>query len=315
MLNDMLSALKELLEELFPDTTPASPTPSISIVRVTERSVGLGGQVGMEVKGSFQVAVVKGNRLDAVIRLQVERDQPDAVNTAIAELHDRLLTQKNRLRQAGFLRFAALETSTAELNPTLDRWTQTIDYTVLYEFRFLDTEGAESLIARIPITVTGEVEDATVVTDRMVRWDERSAPTLMVRGRSQIRRLSGMAFIPRAVPSGSITVTRTFDGATGEPTNYPTLAAFQTAIAGPNPNDRHGQVVFPSLDAFLNAFEPAGEAITLGDWNEDNVPDQYQSRVLTFEPAIWLASVSDRLEITHAGNPLSEVAVVYLQAT
>lgn len=315
MLSDMLNALKELLQELFPEATPSLPTPSISVVRVTERSVGLGNQVGVEVKGSFQVAVVKGTRLDAVVRFQVQRDQLDEVNTAIAALHDRLATQKNKLRQLGFLRFAALETSTAELNPTLDVWTKTIDYTVLYEFRFLDSEGAESLIARIPITLTGEVEDSTVITDRMVRWDDQSAPTLIVRGRSQIRQLSGLAFIPGAIPSGSITLTRTFDGAAGEPTNYPTLAAFQAAIASSSPGDRHGQVVFPSLTAFLDAFGPAGEATTLGDWNEDGVPDLYQSRVLTFEPVISLASASDRLEITHAGNPLSEVAVVYLQAT
>jgi hypothetical protein len=58
-----------------------------------------------------------------------------------------------------------------------------------------------------------------------------------------------------------------------------------------------------------------GDPIALGDWDNDGVPDQYQSKVLSFEPAIGLMSATDRLELAHAENSLNQVAVVYLQAT
>lgn len=314
MLRDLLKTLEGFLPKPADDSLP---DPSVSVVSITERTVGLGNRVGTETRGSFAVAALKGSRLDAVVRFEVWANQPDEVNDAIALLHERLLspTAKATLRAAGVLRLAAAETSLAEFDFTLNAWTKTCDYKVLYEFSFQDTDGAESLIARIPINLNSEFQESTVVTDSMVRWDNQSAPKLVLRGRSKIARLSALVYLPGAVPSGSVTLTRTFNGAVGAPTTYPTLAAFLNAIASSNPTNRHEQVIFPSLSAFLTEFAVTGDPIALGDWDNDSVPDQYQSKVLSFEPAIRLMSASDRLELAHAENSLNQVAVVYLQAT
>ena len=310
----MLSDLLKTLGGFLPERTDSLPKPSVSVVSVTERTVGLGNRVGTETRGSFAVAAIKGNRLDAVVRFEVWANQPDKVNEAIALLHDRLLspTAKKTLREAGILRLAAAETSLAEFDFNLNAWGKTCDYQVLYEFTFPDADDAESLIARIPININGEFQESTVVTDSMVRWDNQSAPKLVLRGRSKIARLSALVSPPGAVLSGSVTLTRTFNGAVGAPTTYPTLTDFLNAIASSNPTNRHAQVIFPSLSAFLNAFAVVDKPDKLKD-----VPGlyQYQSKVLSFEPAIGLMSASDRLELAYAGNSLNQVAVVYLQAT
>jgi hypothetical protein len=184
----------------------------------------------------------------------------------------------------------------------------------------MDTDGAESLIARIPIHSDPEVRDSlqretTVVTDEMIRWDNEAAPSLVARGRFDVGGLSVLTFIPSTAPSGTVTLTRTFDGAVGSPTVYLTLATFLAAVAGPDAPERHGQVTFASLGDFLVAFSAAGDPVTLGDWDLDGVPDSYQPRALALEPAIQLPGVADRLEVTYQATAFDQVAVVYLRAT
>ena len=311
----MLSEMLSILGGFLPSPVPSVPAPNVSAVSVVERAVGLGNRVGNEMRGSFMVAAVKGSRLDAVVRFQVWASQPDGVNAVIQNLHEQLLAAKQTLRGLGFLRLDAAETSLAEFNAVLNGWHKTCDYKVLYEFHFQDSDGAESLIARIPIAVNSEYNESTVVTDRMVRWDNQSAPTLRLRGRINLTRLSALAYLPDPLPSGSVTLTRTFDGASGSPDSYPTLTAFLAAIAGANPVTRHGQITFASMSVFLAAFKSEGTAIALGDWDSNGTPDLYQSRLLDFSPPVQLASADDRLEIVPLSNPLDQVAVVYLQAS
>jgi hypothetical protein len=310
----MLSEMLNILRGFLPSPMPSVPTSNVSVVSVVERAVGLGNRVGTEMRGSLMVAAVKGSRLDAVVRFEVWASQPDSVNTAIQDLHEQLLASKQTLRGLGFLRLGATETSLAEFDVTLNAWHKTCNYKVLYEFRFQDSDGAESLIARIPIAVNSEYNESTIVTDRMVRWDNQTAPMLRLRGRTNLTRLSALTYLPEPSPSGSVTLTRTFEGATGVPTSYPNLAAFLTAIAGATAN-RHGQVTFTSVSTFFAAFKDAGDAIELGDWDSNSIPDLYQSRLLNFSPPIQLVSAGDRLEIAHTNTSLNQVAVVYLQAS
>lgn len=309
----MLSDLLSLLEGYLPVADPSLPTPNVSVVRVTERPVGLGNWVGNEMRGAFAVTELKGSRLDATIRFQVWAAQPTDADRAIADLLDRLLADKPILRSLGLLKLAIAETSLTAFDSALNIWQKTTDCTVLYESQFQNPEGAQSLIARIPITIDEPFREVTVVTNGMVRWDDQSAPKLVVRGRSQVSRLSILAFIPSKTPTGDIVITRTFNGASGTPTVYRTLAAFRRDVAGFNPANRHAQVSFTSLNPFMAEFNSAGDAVELGDWNDDGVPDVYESKLLTFEPAIQLPSTRDRLEIAYQGSFLNQVAVVYLR--
>jgi hypothetical protein len=311
----MLSEMLSILGGFLPSPQPSVPGPNVSVVSVLERAVGVGNRVGNEMRGSLIVAAIKGSRLEAVVRFQIWATQPDDVNSAIQTLHENLLTAKSTLRGQGFLRLDAIATSLAEFDAALNQWSKTCDYKVLYEFQFQDTEGAESLIARIPITVNGEYNESTLVTDHMARWDNQTAPILQLRGRATLTRLSALAYLPFPLPSGSVTLTRTFDSATGPPTIYPTLTDFLSAIAGSNPATRHGQISFASLSAFLDAFRSEGTPVALGDWDSDGTPDLYQSRLLDFSPPIQLATLRDRFEIAPQNNPLNQVAVVYLQAS
>jgi hypothetical protein len=156
---------------------------------------------------------------------------------------------------------------------------------VLYEFHYYDAEDAESLITRILIHNDPEEGDSlqretTVVTDEMVRWDNESAPPLVVRGRLSIERLVILDYLPDPAPTRGVTITRTFNGATGSPTMYPTLDDFLSAASDLTAPDRHARLAYTTLSDFLEDFTDAGETIPLGDWDEDGVADQYQPRAL-----------------------------------
>lgn len=311
----VVSDLLDVLKTYLPSTTLSSlPAPSISIFSLQERTVGLGNRLGKETRNALSITELKGGRLDAVVCFQLWAYTPEAVDLALDQLHGRLLAAKDKLRAKGFLRLAAEETLLEEYVSTLNAWRKTTKYRVLYEFRYSDTDGAESLIAQIPIGIDGEYGESTTVTDRMVRWDNQTAPLLVLRGCFAVVRLSSLAFIPGSAPSGTVTLTRTFDGASGTPTSYPTLQSFLAVVAGSNPAERHGQFTFSTLSDFLTAFDLGGDPIELGDWDEDFVPDHYESKTLTFEPAILLPTEADRLEINYQNTSFDRVAVFYLRA-
>lgn len=309
----MLIQIFDALNMYLPPPVPPLPTPSLSAIGVTERTIGLGNRRGNETRGGIAVVALKGGRLDAVVRFQLWTSQFDEVETALIELRDRLEADKLNLRSQGFLRFALEAISPAEFNPNLNAWFKTLDYKVLYEFYYEDTDGAESLITGIPVAINGEYGESTIVTGDMVRWDNERSPKLVVQGPLMISSLTALVFIPGTTPTSAVILTRS-DGSASSPTIYPTLAAFLSAIADANAPTRNALVIFATFNDFLSAFQPGGDPVTLGDWNQDGVPDIYESRVLVMNPAIELASFTDRLEIAYQDTTLNQVAVVYLRA-
>ncbi len=319
-LNDAVAEMRARLAGFLPPPQPPLPEPSLVVASMDERAVGLGNRRGSETRGSFSILELKGIRLDALVRFQLWAGDPVQAETAAANLHTALMTNRDSLQGLGFLRLALEASPPAELVAPVNAWRKLAEYRVLYEYRYQDTDGAESLIARIPIHSDPELRgspqrETTVVTDEMVRWDNQDAPGLVMRGRFSIGRLSALAFIPGPAPSGAVTLTRTFDGAFGPPTVHPTLTAFLAAVAGSNPTDLHAQVIFLSLNDFLTALGAVDDAMTLGDWNADSTPDNYESRSLVLDPAIQLTGAGDRFEIAHQNAALNQVAVVYLRAT
>lgn len=299
---------------LPPPPGPPLPPPTVSLSSVNERGVGLGNRVGQDLRGPFGVATLKGVRLEAAARYQLWADTPGDVEAASQALITQLLGALDDLRARGVLRLALKSVSSSE-EVAGTGWRQIVEFSVLFEFPYSDTEGAESLIARIPIEIDSIFGEQTIVTDEMARWDNEAAPALVVRGRTRIGKLSALAFIPGAGPSGAVTLTRTFDGAPGAPTAHPDLPSFLAAITQPNNPERHSQMTFASLSDFLNEFDAAGDDITLGDWDLDSAPDIYQSKALAIEPAIELPNAPDRFEIAFQNPNFNQVAVVYLRAT
>jgi hypothetical protein len=314
----VLDAMLTVLRTFLPPAqvlSPPAPDPSLSLVGFQERTVGLGQRVGTDLRGPFSVAALKGIRLEATVRYQIWANASPDADTAIQDLILSLLGDRDALRAAGFLRLA-LESTGASENVDTDVWRESADFKVLYEFPFVDSDGADSLIAQIPIKLNSEFAEDMSVTDEMMRWDNLVAPVLALRGRSTIGGLSALAFIPGSIPIRSVTLTRTFDGAGGAPPTHPDLPTFLAAVTDPVNPAREGQVTFASLNDFLAAFMAAGNAVTLGDWEEDLLPDEYQSLALSIQPPIKLPSVADRFEIEYeAALPGPDPFIVYLRAT
>ena len=310
----MLQHLEDRLP--IPDPSPppnAPPAASLSLVSVAERAVGLGSRVGTDLRGPFTVAALKGLRLEAVVRYQLWAATPSEIEQAIADLIARLLADRDVLRQAGFLRVDLKHTSVSENVFAEDAWRQSVEFEVLFEFPFMDSDDADSLIARIPINVIDDFTETTTVTDELTRWDNNTAPSLALRGVRKVGRLSALAYIPAAAPAGSVTLTRTFDGATGPPPTHPDLATFLAAVTDPVNPAREGQVVFASLESFMAAFTLTGTTVPLGDWDENLLLDEYESRELEIDPPIRLPNATDRLEIVYNLTPsATDFAVVYL---
>ncbi len=189
----------DILREYLPEQVDSLPKPMVVVDNLTERLVGLGNWLGNETRGSLPVVARKGCRLDAVTRFQLWANTPDDVETAMEEMQDRLLADKDHLWTLGILRLMTEQSSLAEHVSSLDAWRKTADYRVLFEYQYQETD-AESLIARILIDINSQYNESTVVTDEMVRWDNLEAPILAVRGgRSHpfhVKMLIILAFLP-----------------------------------------------------------------------------------------------------------------------
>jgi hypothetical protein len=241
------------------------------------------------------------------------------VSDAILTLQAGLLAATQRLSDLGFLKINSLTSTSPGFDSTLNAWGRTADYSLLYEYRYEATDAADSLIARIPVHADQEIVDSpdretTVIRDEMARWDEISAPVLAGRGPVTLGKLVALVFAP-TMPTGQVTLTRTFDGATGQPADHPTLADFLAALADTGAPQRHAKLSFASFTDFLSGFSAAGNPLQMGDWNLDNTTDEYQGFELMLDPPVHLTRVFDRLELTYGnGNePLGQVAVIYLR--
>jgi hypothetical protein len=314
-----VSALLDILDDYLPPPVASIPEPSVAAINLHERSVGLGNHRGTERRGAFLALALKGVRLEGAIRFQLWATTPVDCEAAMTDLNGRLMGDKGALWNAGILQLALERSTPPDLFPSLSAWRTTASYRVLFEFRYEDSDGAESVITRIPIDSDLEVHDAperetTAVTDEMVRWDNEAAAPLTVRGPFTIASLSALSFIPGTAPTGTVTVKRTFDGAIGPPGTYPDWSAFLTAVGGANAPERHAQTQFSSLTELLAAFTPAGDPVTLGDWDLNDVPDNYDTSVLALQPPILLSGMTDLFEITFQGAMLDQLAVVYLRS-
>jgi hypothetical protein len=310
--NTMLNALNPYL----PAPASGLPKSTVSIASMVERAVGIGKQRGSDLAGTFPITL-KGIRLDALARFQLWASGPAEADQKLGVLNNQIMADRDKLRAAGFLRLALVDTPPAD--PFLDTvggWRKNVDYRVLYEFDYGSTDGAQGLIARIPVRIDGQLNESMTITDAMTRWDNTKAPPLAVRGPGAVNGLSVLDFLPGSAPSGPVTLTRTFDGAKGTPAVYANLPKFLAAVAGNNAADLNAKVTFSTYAQFRAAFKGSGPLLLLGDWNKDGVLDQYRPAVITIDPPIELLASRDRFEASYDnGRKFNKTGVAYLRAT
>lgn len=312
----IITAMLDFLRPQIPG--PSTPLSDVSIVRMKERSVGLGNRRGVALAANFGIHELKGLRLEATVRFQLWAPSAPLVEVAAGDLNNNILTNRNALTADGFLLLNQGDAQPSSFLDDATAWRKLIDYDLLYEHRYQDSDDALSLIVRIPIhgdpeTRNSPQRETNIVTDSMVRWDREGVPDLVLRGRSTVATLSMLLFTP-AGAAAAVTVLRTHDGASGPPLDLSAqpFADFLDAITDPDSPLRHGVFVFPSLGDFRDAFDPSGDPVTLGDWNLNTVPDSYQPRTLSLNPPVRLTEAGDRLEIRIAAIAGDEV--VYLKA-
>ncbi|NJR48714.1 MAG: hypothetical protein HC780_03310 [Leptolyngbyaceae cyanobacterium CSU_1_3] len=286
----MLDSLLNALRSYLPPPIAGLPLPNLSAVSVVDRTVGLGNRRGNETRGGFTVVALKGGRLDAVVRFQVWGNQPSEVEGAIALLRNNLDADKTTLRSQGFLRFGVQSTSPVEFNPALNAWSGVTDYQVLYEFYSDDSEGAESLIARIAIDVNSAFGESTAVTDHLVRWDDQAAPLLEIRRRRfaglLVSGLSILAFLPPSWDGNSVTVSSIVQ------------------------NVEQSQT-FSSVRAFLNAFTLESQTVILGGNSYHS--GRWALPNANFPDLITLMGSDDIFRVSYSDVKFDNNAVLYLR--
>jgi hypothetical protein len=314
MPNDMSSdnGISEMLNKLHAFLPQAAdgnlPAPSVTVFSLTERPVGIGGRRGEDLRAGFNVVALKGNRLETMVRFQLWSDQLPAVEQAIQDLNTRLLSSRDELRSEGFLEFSLQNIAASENVPNLG-FRDAVEYRVLYEHQFEDNDGADSILATIPVLINSVYNQATIVTDGMARWDNQSAAALSLRGPLTLGGLTAIVLLQAPEPSGNVLLTRTFDGAAAAPTAEPDLATFLAAVSGSQPASVNAQVAFPSVTDFVAAFQSSDDPVTLGT-------NTYAARELTFQHPVLLPRVTDLFEVSYENPPFDHPSpsVVYLRS-
>ena len=306
-LRDEDPRLKDLPEDqqlnLLPPKITGLPEPNIFLVSAEEKAVGVGNRIANELRGPLPVFALKGRRLDALVRFQFWASTPDAVETLSQELQLRVRNKREQLRRLGFLRLRVENTSPAEHAASLNAWRQSVTYQVLYEYQFRDHDGAESLLARIPIDFVGEFNESTVVTDDLARWDADAAPMLEVRRRgrrlAQVHSLVIFAFLPDGFDGDAVTISVTLDGVARQK-NYASLRAFRDAFdIGVKPEDEKPERPLARL---------GGNPYLVGRMTFPNAD---------FPDPISFASGQDVMQVSYAAQslPSGNEGVIYLRAT
>lgn len=322
-LDQVLKGLLNLLKGVaFPEQEPPLPPSSlpdnkVSVIKIAERPLAIGGLRGVMQRGPLAEVLLKGGRLSGIVRFEAWGSTRDEVEKAVADVHGRLLGARELLRAEGFINIVCEYTSLPHYTSPFDAWSLTTDYSLLFEFHYEETEHAESIIARIPINVDLEERNSvnreiTIVKDEITRWDDDGASALEVSGSSlSFFRVTGLATLAYLIPGWSgqqVTLARLRRGATEDPTDYSNLTDFHAAVTHKTDPDRHAQVTHDSVVEFLAAFSPTGEPIELGDG------DLYQPGSLDFDPPIVLATGDDLMRLSYEDTAFDAKAVVYLRA-
>jgi hypothetical protein len=171
-LDQVMVKIRETFQDFLQPSPPPPPPPrplpdpTLFFVSVTERSVGIGNRIGNQARGAFGAQVLKGVRLKVVLSLQLWANSMEDVDKAVQDLIERLLAARDVLRGKGVLRLGLKSIDASEASDT-NIWRQSADFTVLYELPYADTDGAESLIAQIPVNINSEFNETTTLTDEM----------------------------------------------------------------------------------------------------------------------------------------------------
>ena len=145
VLTDMLAVLGARL----PLPPPALPDPNVTLERITERLSGWATSVGPRspVSSAGGRCAVGGCMR---VRFQLGRERAGR-GSAVLALQSELLQDREALRQAGFLRFNAADMMLAERVDSVNGWRKATSFDVLFEYQYVDTDDADSLIVRIPV--------------------------------------------------------------------------------------------------------------------------------------------------------------------
>jgi hypothetical protein len=284
---DMLATLGAYL----PPQIPPSPAPSVSLLSATPQAVGLGNWRGNEVRGALPILALKGGHLDAVVRFQLWANDLAGADGAVKNLQGSLLAATTALRDAGFLRLAAEDESLAEQPAGIGAWRETANYRVLYEYQYQDTDGADSVIARIPINIDSNLNDATVVTDQIVRWDNQGALPLELTGGGSpttVGGLSILAFLPPGWSGGAVTVKASIGGAVTQWTSASLMAFLTTFTLDAGSVDLGGNPYLSGQLSFPNLHLPV--PITLAEAN-DMFRVEYATLALGFNAVVYLRAL------------------------
>lgn len=303
-LNDVVGDLLALLDDFFPPAPGGSlPDPTVQVVASTQREVGLGRWRGTETAANFAVIALKGVQLDAIVRYQLWASDPNGVSSAVSGLQRAVLGARETLRGSGVLDLSAHEMGVPTFESGVSGWYVTANFRVLFEYRYQDDDGADSVIARIPIDVDPERSGSPdrehlEVTDAMVRWDAIDAPDLLLRTGGdmlQVGHLSVLALLP-PLPA--------------DPTDPTAWHGAPVVLAVQQGGARRRQV-FATVRAFADAFSSDAQ-VQLGT-------DIYVSGTLGFPMTglpgpIALTRAGDFLQVTYTAAAFDNGAVLYLRA-
>lgn len=290
----------------LPRAADGKPNPTVRLLGLTPRALGVGGRRGLLSQAALNVAELRGGWLEATIGFNVTGPDLTNVNAQADAIITRLLSRSLDLRQEGVLQLKLTSSADTDLPGSPPSLRRTLTYTVLYEYRFFDTDGAASLIARIPIDSETDqgpaTHERTVVTDWMARWDDQGAEALEVsappRGVIRVRGLSIAAHLPGGGPPGQVTQTLVQNGST---TTTPRGSLVDFLNLFQRDTTRPLTLIFPPLP-----LQP-GESLELRD---------YQVGELRFEPPIELRGEGAmfRISFSETAFPTGNTSVVYLRA-
>jgi hypothetical protein len=310
--NVILNAMLTALNPFVPAQIPGLPSSSLTLAKAEIRSSGIGNYIGSSPHGSIAATELHATRLQAVARFSVWGYAASDVEQGVTALNAQIFEKRKDLAAQGFLKLSFDGSAPSEQTKDTTAWRRFADYDLLYEFPYDDDGGAEGLILPIASkdTPTGA---AWSTTADFGRWDDVAAPMFSLRGPAIFTELAALSFFAAAGPTGTVKITRTFDGAPA-PADAGDLATFiAQTTASPAP-ERNTFVSFASVSDLLAQLAPDGPAIAMGDRADDGTTDVYQPSHLVFPAPLVLASVADRLELSYANKKFDQTAVVYLRA-
>jgi len=173
-LDKLITILKKIPNEIIlpehigtkmPKVVDDLPSIVVSIKKITESPIGIGGIISSEKIEENVIKEIKGFKAVAIYQMDIWVNSPQKIEEITNTMMEILFKNKNELRKKGFVSLSIKSIGEIESKKIgrKDAWRKKVTYSGTYEMMVSETMGPEGIIKKICVDINSQFRESTEI--------------------------------------------------------------------------------------------------------------------------------------------------------